>query len=685
MSNRPNSAAGGKPQWLQFFLISYLLILGWLWFTKSDAPDPAAEASLTGSGQTTGTLVSRSAPSAETTGTAQIVDGSSVTVQTHPGALTTLRNDIYDVKIDNVGGVVHSWRLLDTGSQSFDREQNTTGVELVQRIPGVDREFAEQQNWPLEISIKEQNIRSYEDFNHVPWKAETLETQGEAAVRLSSPAIHGLRVEKTLELPDGEYYGKLRITLHNDNDSVLPIVDGLNRGLTLRWGPGLVARDLNDLDNPGINYDAAVVRDHKDVRMFRPKADGEVLEMNGPLQWAGVESKFFAAVLVPNQPETGPADTYYFRTLVPKSYQIHADRVADAARREQLKRYNAPLVMELSTAKFELAANSSRTFEFGVYVGPKKHSVLKKYDHNLQSLIYSESWWWMRAIYLVMTDVLNGIHKFIVSNYGLAIMLLTVIVKLLVFPLVLRAIKIQAKSSAEMRRIKPHLEAINEKYKDNPQEKQRHTWKVYQEHGVNPIAGMRSCLPILPQMPVFIALYRIANDTIDLQGASFLWIKDLSQADHLVAFGHNIPFVGGYFNLVPILVAFTQMLSSKISMSRAIRNITDPNQQQMQKMMVYVIPIVVMVTMYNFPAGLMLYWLTSNTWQIGQSLITNRILDREEERHLKAGPPPRKVKQANPNSFMSKMMARAEEARKEMEQREQLAKKTGNPPAKKRK
>lgn len=684
MSNSKNAGTPGKPQWLQFFLISYLLILGYIWFT-SPAKDPAAEAGRTGDGQTTGTLVSRNAVDGSTTSTRMVDGESSLTVHSHPGSLVNFRTDIHNIDLDSIGGVVHSWHLLDTGSQSFNREENTTGVELVQRVPGVTSEHTDHQNWPLEIYFKEQNVRSYEDFNHVTWDAEQLDTEGQASVRLKSPAIRGLRVEKTLEMPEGEYFGKLRVTVFNDNDSAVPIVDQFNRGLTLRWGPGLVQRDLANPERSLFSYDGAVARDQEEVHVFRPKAGGDVLEMNGPLEWAGLESKFFAALLVPQQPDDAALkNTYYFRTLVPNSYQINTNLVSDPARRALLENYDPPMVAELSTAKFDLAANSSQTFEFGVYVGPKKHSVLRQYDHNLQTLMYHESWWWMRAIYLLMTDVLNGIHKFIFSNYGIAIMLLTVIVKLLVFPLVLRAIKIQAKSSAEIKRIKPHLEVINEKYKEDPQEKQRQTWKVYQEHGVNPLSGMRSCLPILPQMPVFIALYRISNDTIDLQGANFLWIRDLSQADHLLHFGAHIPLVGSYFNILPILVAFTQMVSSKISMSRAIQNITDPNQQQMQRMMVYVIPVIVMVTMYHFPAALMLYWLTSNTIQIGQSLITNKILDHEEEKHLKAGPPPRKERKAKPNSFMAKMMAKAEEARKEMERREELAKKTGASKGKKR-
>ncbi len=685
MSDNQTAPNGSRPQWLKFFIISYLLILGYIWFVRPEK-DPQAEQQALAQQQTTGTLTAAS--DAQTTSALRTVDGeSSLTVHTHPGELAALRTDIHNIQIDTVGAVVNSWSLMDTGSQSFDPAENTSGVELVRELPRKSANELTQQNWPLEISLKEQGYRSYEDFNHVEWTSEQVKTEGQSALRMQSPSIRGLRVEKSLEMPSGEYFGKLRVTVYNDNDSPVDVRDELNRGLTLRWGPGLVQRSGSDLDTSANHYDAAVARDFEEVHVFRPEADGEVLTLDGPLQWAGVESKFFAALLVPAQPDDAARRTsYHFRTLVPNSYKIDPANVADPQLRADLERYTPPLVMELSTGEFDLAAKSSRTFEFGVYVGPKKHSILRQYDNELQTLMYSESWWWMRAIYLALTDLLNWIHRVIVSNYGIAIMLLTVIVKLIVFPLVHRSIKIQAKSSAEMKRVKPHLEAINEKYKEDPQEKQRQTWKVYQEHGINPLGAMRSCLPVLPQIPIFIGLYRIANDTIDLQGAHFLWIKDLSQADHLVHLGTHIPLVGSYFNILPILVAITQMFSSKIAMSRTIQNITDPNQIQMQKMMVYLIPIMVMVTMYHFPAGLMLYWIASNAWQIGQTLITNKILDREEEKHLKAGPPPRKAKKAaDPNSFMGKLMARAEDARKEMERREQAAKKAGSGSASRKK
>lgn len=692
MSNKTTAGDAGKPKWLQFFIISYLLIIGYMYLTgpSKEEQQAAQEESRSAASQTTGTLTRSANGDAVTTEPLRTAEGNAaVTIQGHPGELTSLRTALYDIKIDTVGAVINSWRLLHTGSQSFDPAENTTGVELVRQIPVINDQHPPQQNWPLEVYFKEQAVKGYEDFNHVSWTSESIPSEGQPSVRLKSPILNGVRVEKTLSMPDESYFGNFKVTVHNETSDTLPIRDETGRGLTVRWGPGLVSRDLSDLDASPTSYDAAVVRDFKEVHVYRPELGEGVLEMDGQLQWAGVESKFFAALLVPLQgDDITQRQRYFFRTLVPNSYKVNPGLASDPARRAELERYTPPMVMELSTSQFDLPPGSSRTFEYGIYVGPKKHNILKKAGdgmHDLQSLMYSESWWWMRAIYLVLTDILNWIHRVLVSNYGIAIMLLTVLVKLIVFPLVHRSIKIQAKSSAEMKRVKPHLQAINEKYKDDAQEKQRQTWKVYQEHGINPLGAMRSCIPILPQLPIFIGLYRIANDTIDLQGAHFLWIRDLSQADHLVHFGTHIPLIGSYFNILPILVAVTQMLSSKIAMSRAIQNITDPNQIQMQKMMVYLIPVMVMVTMYHFPAGLMLYWMASNVWQIGQTLITNKILDREEEKHLKAGPPPRKPKKAmSPDSFMGKMMARAEEARKEMERREQSAKKGGAPSGKKR-
>lgn len=687
MADNARGPAPDTRRWLQFMLVAYIIITGWILLTPKP---PKPQSGTAGSGTTTGTIsaladVSTSATAAVVAaagGPVRNVEGTSVSVQRHPGEILSARTAMYAIDFDLVGAVVNSWRLLNPGSNSFNALDPSTsnGVEMVRRIPALERGYADQQMWPLEVTFKEANARSYEDFNHVAWKPVPLSSRANdtTMVRLASPSIRGLRLEKSFNLPKDKYYSTFRVTVFNETSSTVPVIDENNRGLTLRWGPGLLERGTAEINSGDAAYDTATVRGSDGVKVFRPSVEpgADAIEVDDRIEWVGVESKFFAALLVPAQPDdAAKKERYFFRTLVPENHKLNPKMVASEARQAELESYHAPLSIELITEQFELQPHSSRTFEFGVYMGPKKHPILKSYSAqahtNLQSAVFSESWWWMRMIYLGLTDLLNWIYLHVFSNYGIAIMLLTVIVKIAVFPLVHRSIKMQAKTSYEMKRVKPHLEAIQERYKDDPTAKSRETWKVYQEHGINPLGAMRSCIPILPQMPIFIGLYKVANDTIDLQGAKFMWINDLSAADHLAPLGITLPLIGAYFNLLPLLVGFTQMISSKLAMAKTIHNITDPTQRQLQQQMVYLIPVMVTVTMYTFPAGLMLYWIASNTWQILQTLITNKILDYEEAQHAKKGPPPpRQPKQANPNSFMGKMMARAEKAKQEFERQQ---------------
>lgn len=623
-------------RWLLFFILSFLVIQMFTIVMHKNQPPRKATVGRTAT-QTTETLAREGATSAtagaetaqgatstalaQSTPAPRMIENTSITVTRHPGELTTATTSKYQVAMDSVGAVVNSWRLLDPGSQSFRRSLETSaGIEMVERIPQVAG-APPQQTWPLEINFSEQNAYNYEDFNSIPWQEKSNAEQGKDGKLLeyTSPAIRGLRVTKALSMPKNDYYSTLRITVHNDNDSTVSIFDQANNGLTLRWGPGLVERSQVENARAEAAYDDAVLRSPDGVRAFFPKPEKEPLEYEGAIQWAGVESKFFTALMVPNQPDdASKRERYAFRTLIPNSHVL------------QKKDYTPPLVAELATDRFDIPAKGSKTFEFGLYLGPKKYAMLKAHGHDMQTLMFHNAWPFMRVIYLFLTDLLNWIFA-VVRNYGVAIILLTVIVRLATFPLTQHSIRIQAKSMAEMARIKPYLEEINEKYKDKPEEKNRQTWKVYQEHGVSPFGAMRGCIPMLLQLPIFYGLYRVSSDTIDLKGAHFLWISDLSQPDHILHFGLSLPIIGNYLNLLPILMGLTQMLAARVAQARV------PTQDPTQKQMMYFMPIFLMVVLYSMPAGLMLYWIASNIWQVGQTMLTNRQLANEEAQKLQQG------------------------------------------------
>jgi YidC/Oxa1 family membrane protein insertase len=628
-------------RWLLFILISFVVIqLFSLLITREQKK--AAEMSADLQTETTGTAALDPGTSATQVATAtttaprevapappvadaqRTLTDTTATLASHPGDITTATTSRYRIGFDNVGAVVHSWLITDPGSESLRKsEMSSGGLEMVRRIPSALADEAQipPQTWPLEVSFKESNVRNFEDLNYINWQTTGFETKnGRVRGTFQSPTVRDIRVTKMIDLDADGYYGNLSITLHNESTNTVALFDDTNRGLIVRWGPGLFERDWTESVGFGADsYDGAVYRMGDKVKFASPSVGKDAIEADGPMDFAGVESKFFAALLVPEQPDNAAGRlAYSFRALVPSSHD------------PGIEGFKPPLTMELATGRVDLGPGASRTFNFGLYMGPKKFSILKDSHDGLQSLMFHNSWSFMRAVYLFLTDLLNWIYKF-VANYGIAIIILTVLVRLVTFPLTQHSIKIQAKTMAEQARVKPYIEAINEKYKSDPQEKNRQVWKVYQEHGISPFGALRGCVPMLLQMPVFIGLYRVCNDTIDLQGATFLWMKDLSVADHLIPFGMTLPFLGGYFNILPVLMGLTQVVATKVSMTRV--KTMDPTQKQMM----YMMPVVLTVMLYHMPAGLMIYWNASNVWQIFQTILTNKQLAREEARHAAAG------------------------------------------------
>jgi YidC/Oxa1 family membrane protein insertase len=623
-------------RWLIFFLTSFLIIQIWMMLF---APPPRPRPSTDGSTQTTETLTSVGMTTATpgaiegliplqgiTTTTPAIGEGIGAD-PTRPPRLERGQKTIsfltekYFLTFDLSGGVLRSMRLIDPGSDSLrETSKGTTeGIELIRTIPGVS-----DPGLPLELSYYEDGAYDFEQLNRMEWKVRfasgSAEKPGDVRLELESPIVRGIRTIKTLEFGKTEWFGKVRVTLLNETTSSIRISDDRQRGLTLRWGPGLLERKPGEVTSADAHYDTIAANFTDGIRVLRPVIDKDPIEHSGLLRWAGVESKFFAALLVPTpRSENGTPEPFSIRTTVPSDFRLPLGTPGD---------WNPPAVLELSSGRFELAGNGATSLEFGLYAGPKKYRVLKGYGFEMERAMFAESWWWMRIIYLGLTDILNVLYRF-AGNYGVAIIFLTILVRLVVFPLTHKGIKIQAKSMAEMSRVKPYIDEINEKYKDDPQEKSRRIWQVYQEHNINPLAGLRGCFPMLLQMPIFIGLYRVANDTIDLQGASFLWIHDLSRPDHFLYWVIPIPFLGSYLNLLPLAMAVTQFIASKVSMARMTT--IDPTQKQIM----YMMPFILGFTLYTMPSGLMVYWTTSNIWQIFQTMITNKILDKEEERHKK--------------------------------------------------
>lgn len=249
-----------------------------------------------------------------------------------------------------------------------------------------------------------------------------------------------------------------------------------------------------------------------------------------------------------------------------------------------------------SAAEFA-ALEKSRTTLF--YVGPKKQSLL--WDLGMRDVMEFGMWRW---VCYPLVWVLNLSHSMIPS-FGIAIILLTIIVRLIFWPLTHKS----TVGMKKMQELQPKMKAIQEKFKDNPQRLQQETWALYRDNKVNP---MSSCLPMLVQIPVFIALFNVLRSAVELRYASFLWIADLSEPEGLLS--AYLPFGG--INILPILMAATMALQTALTPSTGDRN--------QQKMMMVFMPIMMLVMFYNFPSALSLYWTLSQVLSIVQMWLIRR-------------------------------------------------------------
>jgi YidC/Oxa1 family membrane protein insertase len=240
------------------------------------------------------------------------------------------------------------------------------------------------------------------------------------------------------------------------------------------------------------------------------------------------------------------------------------------------------------------------------YVGPKKQALL--WDLGMKDVMEFGMWRWLCYPLVWILNFFNSL----IPNYGIAIILLTILVRLVFWPLTHKS----TVGMKKMQELQPKLKEIQAKFKDNPQRLQQETWGLYRSAKVNP---MSSCLPMLVQIPVFIALFNVLRSAVELRYAPFLWIADLSEPEGL--FAAYLPFGG--LNILPILMAVSTGLQSAFTPSTG--------DKQQQRMMMIFMPIMMLVMFYSFPSALSLYWFLSNLFSIAQMWIIRRQAAQKNE------------------------------------------------------
>lgn len=379
-------------------------------------------------------------------------------------------------------------------------------------------------------------------------------------------ALRGLELRKTYVIPE---HGRL---FHVEQELVR---DDLGvRAWGLSWAGGLGVTEHVVSRQGGQYFEGTVMAEGKVQRKKAPDLRKGALVFPGQTYFMGLQNKYFLAAIVPQGENQGPSRLWQVPSGDP-----HLPGIA------------GEILVERATS---LASNR---VGYDVYVGPQDYKQLAALGLRLEESIDLGAGW-IRPLSRVILHVLIAIHD-VVPNYGVTIILFSTLMNLLFFPLTYRS----TKSMRMMSALKPQLDALKEKYKDEPQKLSEATMRVYKEAGVNPLAG---CLPILVQMPIFFALYAVLIRTIELRQAPFmLWIHDLSQPDVIFHLPFELPFIGSGVCLLPIVMGITSYFQSKQTM-------VDPSQ----KMMLILMPIMMTFIFFTMPSGLVLYWLTGNVFTI---------------------------------------------------------------------
>jgi len=407
-------------------------------------------------------------------------------------------------------------------------------------------------------------------------------------------------IEVRWQLSDGdsEHHFHYRLSLHNTTDHTLD-PDSI---VMLQLGPGLGEYPVEGLGIAERLYSFVEVfawRDNELLRFPADDAESGWQELDGEVVWAGLQSRYFALLLEPLRGEV-----QHLR------YRRSSDGLPGLP-----GRYLPVTEFVLDTSA--LAPGEQREWQFMLFAGPKTRTTLASTAQasSYQPLLFPSLWQWMRGLSFGLLWLLAAIHT-LVPSWGLAIILLAVLVRLLMYPVAKRALKSQAEFAEVQKSIQPELKRIKREYSGGEQSEM--ILDLYRTHNVSPLAGLKPLLIVMIQIPVFVALFHVLGSAYELRDAGFLWMSTLAEPDRLFAFGMDIPLLGGHFNLMPFLMAFTTLLTIRLSPAPA----ADASAQRRQTFFQVLMALGFLLLFYPFPAGMVLYWTMANVLHLAQQLAS---------------------------------------------------------------
>ena len=545
------------------------------------APQQVSDTAISGSGNKADDL------SPENNGTVkplktELTPGS---IQDLPGSenrelsFITLKNSKLDLKISNKGGRVYRAELL---------EYKTYDGKPLMLVDGDSTVFGFKF-----FTVNNKRIQTTDlffDFVNDPEVIDASSSPGSVKLRL--PFDEDSYIEYIYTLEPDSYMLNFDVSLVGMNDKIATNINPLSFDWKTYIKQQEKGRQNEDMYS---NIKYRPLGDDVDGFRDRSQKDTDVADITTRLEWVGFKDQFFSRVLI--------------------NEDAFSNGIVEYTKLPEDSKYTRYCTAELGVP---FNPSTQSVYNLKMYIGPNHFKTLKSYGYELQELVMlgSSIIRWINQY--VIVNMFNWLNKYF-TNYGLIILILTLIIKSVLFPLTFKSYQSQAK----MKVLKPMIDEIGKKFpkKEDAMKKQQATMDLYKKAGVSPMGG---CLPMALQMPILFAMFRFFPASIELRQESFLWAKDLSTYDSILNLPFTIPMYGDHVSLFTLLMTASTIITMRINSPQSGQDGVPG-----MKAMMYMMPVMFMLILNNFSSGLTYYYFLANIITFGQNMIAKRFIDEE--------------------------------------------------------
>ena len=482
-----------------------------------------------------------------------------------------IENELIKITLSNFGGVINSVELKNY--RTYD------SLPLV-LYRGENSEFS------FNFFAQNRNVATKDLYFNAQSSSFSVKEDEVKSFTMRLPIDAGKYVDYIYTLKGNSYQLSFTMSMVGMNEVLASNTNNIN----LIWNTNAAQfeRDLpSERNNSTLYY--KFLDDEVD---YLSETDDDSETVKTRLKWVAFKQQFFSSVLISENGFDKPSEL----------------QVSIPSDNSYMKQMKAHLVLPFEQ-------KPSQQYDLRFYFGPNHYQTLKKMDLDLEAIIplgWGIFGWVNKFLVIPIFNFLNSFNL----NFGIIILILTIIIKILLLPLTYKAYL----STAKMRVLKPEVDEINKKHKEEPMKMQQEMMALYRKAGVNPLGG---CLPMLLQLPILIAMFRFFPASIELRQEPFLWADDLSTYDSILDLPFNIPFYGSHVSLFTLLMTISTLIYTKLN-----SQMTGQANQQM-KIMMYMMPVIFLGVFNSFPAGLSYYYFLSNIISIGQQYLIRGFVDED--------------------------------------------------------